>query len=140
MPKYTRRLTAETAKKLGLQPAIRTAPAPQKTLKQPCGAFEQEYQDFIAKLKAKKEAESAVAETKVEEPVVETATEEAPVDIAEEPVVETPTKTEVELQPAILTEEFFHPSVEVEDKPKKTRKKKAEVVDEAPVQETTTEE
>ena len=107
MPKYTRRLTAETAKKLGLQPAVRTAPAPKKTLKQPCGSFEQEYQDFIAKLKA-------VVETKVEEPVVETATEEAPVDIAEEPVVE--------------------------EKPKKTRKKKAEVVDEAPVQETTTEE
>lgn len=114
MPKYTRRLTAETAKKLGLQPAIRTAPAPQKTQKQPCGSFEQEYQEFIAKLKAKKEAEAAAAEAKVEEPVVETAAEEAPVDIAEEPVVE--------------------------EKPKKTRKKKAEVVDEAPVQETTTEE
>jgi len=113
MPKYTRRLTAETAKKLGLQPAIRTAPAPKKTQKQPCGSFEQEYQDFIAKLKAKKEAEAAVVETKDEEPVVETVTEETPVDIAEEPVVETP---------------------------KKTRKKKAEVVDEAPVQETTTEE
>lgn len=114
MPKYTRRLTAETAKKLGLQPAIRTAPAPQQKPKQPCGSFEQEYQDFIAKLKAKKEAETAVVETKVEEPVVETPVEEAPVDIAEEPVVE--------------------------EKPKKTRKKKAEVVDEAPVQETTTEE
>lgn len=115
MPKYTRRLTAETAKKLGLQPAIRTAPpAPKKTPQKPCGTFEQEYQDFIAKLKAKKEAEAAAAETKVEEPVVETVAEEAPVDIAEEPVVE--------------------------EKPKKTRKKKAEVVDEAPVQETTTEE
>lgn len=114
MPKYTRRLTAETAKKLGLQPAIRTAPAPKETPKQPCGSFEQEYQDFIAKLKAKKEAEATVVEPKVEEPVVETPTEEAPVDIAEEPVVE--------------------------EKPKKTRKKKAEVVDEAPVQETTTEE
>lgn len=109
MPKFTRRLTAETAKKLGLLPAVRTAPAPQKTPQKPCGTFEQEYQDFIAKLKAKKEGEAPVVETKVEEPVVE----DAPVDIAEEPVVE---------------------------KPKKTRKKKAEVVDEAPVQETTTEE
>lgn len=34
-----------------------------------------------------------------------------------EPVDETPVQTEVKPQPAILTEEFFHPSVEVEDKP-----------------------
>ena len=110
MPQFTRRI-----KKKPTSNRFRTVvPAPQQTPKKPCGSFEQEYQDFISKLKDKKEAEGAVVETKVEEPVVETVTEEAPVDIAEKPVVE--------------------------EKPKKTRKKKAEVVDEAPVQETTTEE
>ena len=121
MPQFTRRIkkkpTTNRFKKVAPTPVL------QKTLKKACGSFEQEYQDFIAKLKAKKEAEAAVVETKVEEPVVETAgyfepidetpAEEVTVDIAEEPVVETP---------------------------KKTRKKKAEVVDEAPVHETTTEE
>lgn len=33
-----------------------------------------------------------------------------------EPIDETPVQPEVKPQPAILTEEFFHPSVEVEDK------------------------
>lgn len=70
-------------------------------------AFEKEYQDFIASLKAQKENEEVVnvTETKVEEPQV---TEEAPV---------------------------------VENKPKKTRKKKevVETVQEEPVVEEQTE-
>lgn len=70
-------------------------------------AFENEYQDFIANLKAQKENEEVVnvTETKVEEPQV---TEEAPV---------------------------------VENKPKKTRKKKevVETVQEEPVIEEQTE-
>lgn len=63
--------------------------------------FDAEYEAFIKKMKEKKAARQA-AEEKTE--TVST-------------VDETPVQPEVKPQPAILTEEFFHPSVEVEDKP-----------------------
>lgn len=66
--------------------------------------FDAEYEAFVKKMQEKKAARLA-AETAAEK--TETV----------ETVDETPAQTEVKPQPAILTEEFFHPSVEVEDKP-----------------------
>lgn len=55
----------------------------------------------------------------IEEYEALTAKKEEQVEFAGyvEPIDETSVQTEVKAEPAILTEEFFHPSVEVEDKP-----------------------
>ena len=61
--------------------------------------WDKNYEDFIKKMKEQKAARKA-------EEAAKAATEQ----------VETPVQPEVKPEPAILTEEFFHPSVEVEDK------------------------
>jgi len=83
-----------------------TAPATKKQI----NSFEEEYQKFIADLKAKKEAEAKKAE--------------APV-LTEEP------KVEAEVIPeTVTTVAEDAPVLNEETQPKKTKKKKAEPVDE----------
>jgi len=83
-----------------------SAPATKKQI----NSFEQEYQKFIADLKAKKEAEAKKAE--------------APV-LTEEP------KVEAEVIPeTVTTVAEDAPVLNEETQPKKTKKKKAEPVDE----------
>lgn len=102
--------------------------------------FEAEYEAFVKKQMeeraARKAAEAAALAAKTEEsesskPIqyteTEVVTEEPADEVIEEgetvksvsagSVIETPVKHEVKREPAVLTEEFFHPSVEVEDKP-----------------------
>lgn len=65
--------------------------------------FDAEYEAFIQKMKEKKAArQAAEAEEKTE--TVST-------------VDETPVQPEVKPEPVVLTEEFSHPAVDVEDKP-----------------------
>ena len=81
-----------------------SAPATKKQI----NSFEQEYQKFIAELKAKKEAEAAKKE--------------------ETPVVEEP-KVEAEVIPETVTTVVEDaPVLNEETQPKKTKKKKAEPV------------
>lgn len=83
-----------------------SAPAPKNQI----NSFEQEYQKFIADLKAKKESEAQKAE--------------APV-LTEEP------KVEAEVIPeTVTTVAEDAPVLNEETQPKKTKKKKAETVDE----------
>lgn len=83
-----------------------SAPAPKNQI----NSFEQEYQKFIEDLKAKKEAEANKEETPV---------------LTEEP------KVEAEVIPeTVTTVAEDAPVLNEETQPKKTKKKKAETVDE----------
>lgn len=75
---------------------------------------DEEYEAFVKKLAERKAARLA-AEAAAKAAAEKTETVETAGYV--ETVDETPTQPEVKPQPAILTEEFFHPSVEVEDKP-----------------------
>lgn len=86
-----------------------SAPATKPATKKQIDSFEQEYQKFIADLKAKKEAEAAKKE-------------EAPV-LTEEP------KVEAEVIPeTVTTVAEDAPVLNEETHPKKTKKKKSETV------------
>lgn len=69
---------------------------------------DEEYETFVKKLAERKAARLAA------EAAAKAAAEKTETVVT---VDETPAQPEVKPQPAILTEEFFHPSVEVEDKP-----------------------
>ena len=85
---------------------VGTAPAPKNQI----NSFEQEYQKFIADLKAKKEVEAKKEETTV---------------LTEEP------KVEAEVIPeTVTTVAEDAPVLNEETQPKKTKKKKTETVDE----------
>lgn len=77
-------------------------------------AFDAEYEAFIKKMAEKKAARLA---TEAAAKAAAEKTEQVESAGYVEPVDETPVQPEVKPQPAILTEEFFHPSFDVEDKP-----------------------
>lgn len=118
---YYGRTTEKPIRVEGITPPSKTIKkaAPKPAPKKQIDSFEAEYQKFIADLKAKKETEAAkkIEEAKVETPV-----------LTEEP------KEEAEVIPETVTtvaEEA--PILNEETQPKKTKKKKAETVDETTI-------